>query len=116
MDRSRCRWCRSLNVIAVRVLVVVVLRRVLCEVSAGTLASRCGTMCACARAPARFSQPLKKRTIRCMTELETDPYYRREYGKNRKKSHPQSLETPQLGFLWNFPGLLGVTACHRAHG
>ena len=54
MDRSRCRWCRSLNVIAVRVLVVVVLRRVLCEVSAGTLASRCGTMCA--RAPAQKNE------------------------------------------------------------
>ena len=39
---------------------------------------------------------------------KTAPYYRREYGKNRKKSHPQSLETPQLGFLWNFPGL----SCH----
>ena len=58
MDRSRCRWCRSLNVIAVRVLVVVVLRRVLCEVSAGTLASRCGTMCACARAPAQRTKTL----------------------------------------------------------
>ena len=28
--------------------------------------------------------------------------------KSQKKSHPQSLETPQLGFLWNFPGL----SCH----
>ena len=34
------------------VLVVVVLRRLLCEVSAETLVGRCGTICACARAPA----------------------------------------------------------------
>ena len=51
-----------------------------------------------------------------MTQLETAPYYRRENGKNRKKNHPPSLEPPQLGFLWNFLGLLRVTACHRAHG
>ena len=44
--------------IAVRVLVVVVLRRVLCEVSAETLVSRCGTMCACARAPAQRTKTL----------------------------------------------------------
>ena len=51
-----------------------------------------------------------------MTQLETAPYYRRESGKNRKKSHPPSLEPPQLGFLGNFLGLLRVTECHRAHG
>ena len=59
-------------------------------------------------------------TVRCMTQLETAPYYRREHGENRKKSHPPSMEPPQLGLLGNFLGLLRVmqrvTECHRAHG
>ena len=55
-----------------------------------------------------------------MTQLETAPYYRREYGKNRKKKHPPSLEPPQLGSLRNLLGLLRVRACavrdpHRHH-
>ena len=33
-----------------------------------------------------------------------------------QKSHPPGLEPPQLGFLWNFLGLLRVTECNRAHG
>jgi hypothetical protein len=49
-----------------------------------------------------------------MAQLETAPYYRREHGENQKKSHPPSLEPPQLGFLGNFLGLLRVTECHRA--
>ena len=48
--------------------------------------------------------------------LQNGPVLSPRIRQKSQKSHPQSLETPQLGFLWNFPGLLRVTACHRAHG
>jgi len=47
---------------------------------------------------AGVSARTKKRTIRCMTQLETAPYYRRENGKNRKKATRRAWSRRSLDF------------------